>query len=69
MRGLPMDVKILCNIANVSRSGYYRWLKNTDKPDKDYEEYLLIKEIFEKGKRKWGWRTIQMKLFSNKQII
>ena len=64
-----MDVKILCNIANVSRSGYYRWLKNTDKPDKDYEEYLLIKEIFEKGKRKWGWRTIQMKLFSNKQII
>ena len=64
-----MDVKILCNIANVSRSGYYRWLKNADKPDKDYEEYLLIKEIFEKGKRKWGWRTIQMKLFSNKQII
>ena len=64
-----MDVKILCNITNVSRSGYYRWLKNTDKPDKDYEEYLLIKEIFEKGKRKWGWRTIQMKLFSNKQII
>jgi len=69
MRGLPMDVKILCNITNVSRSGYYRWLKNADKPDKDYEEYLLIKEIFEKGKRKWGWRTIQMKLFSNKQII
>jgi len=64
-----MDVKILCNITNVSRSGYYRWLKNADKPDKDYEEYLLIKEIFEKGKRKWGWRTIQMKLFSNKQII
>ena len=60
---------MLCNIANVSRSGYYRWLKNADKPDKDHEDYLLIKEIFEKGKRKLGWRTIQMKLFATHNIV
>ena len=62
-------MRILCNIANVSRSGYYRWLKIADKPDKDYEDYLLIKEIFENGKRKFGWRTIQMKLFTIHRIV
>jgi len=46
----------------VSRSGYYAWLKQTDKPDKDHEDYLQINEIFRHGKSKYGWRTIQMKL-------
>jgi len=64
-----MNLNILCNIANVSRSGYYRWLKNADIPDKDYEDFLLIKEIFEKGKRKLGWRTIQMKLYAKHKIV
>lgn len=39
-----------------------------DKPDKDYGDYLLIKEIFDKGKAKYGWRTIQMKLKRDKGI-
>jgi len=69
MRDVEKDMNMLCNIANVSRSGYYRWLKNADKPDKDHEDYLLIKEIFEKGKRKLGWRTIQMKLFATHNIV
>lgn len=30
--------------------------------DKDCNDYLSIKEIFERGRRKWGFRTIQMKL-------
>lgn len=46
----------------MSRSGYYKWLKTIDKKPKDYDDYLLIKEIFDKGKSKYGWRTIQMKL-------
>jgi len=69
MRSVGKDIQILCGIAGVSRSGYYRWLKDVDKPDKDYEDYLLIKEIFEKGKRKLGWRTIQMKLFTIHRIV
>lgn len=52
----------MCEIARVSRPGYYRWLKAVDKRPKDYDDYLLIKEIFEKGRCKYGWRTIQMKL-------
>lgn len=60
---------MICDIANVSRSGYYQWLKHVDKPAKDYEDYLLVKEQFDKGKSKYGWRTIQMKLNTNKGII
>lgn len=64
-----MDTKILCEIGNISRSGYYKWLKYFDKPDKDIGDYELIKEIFEKGKRKLGWRSIQMKLFNENKVI
>ena len=64
-----MNVKILCDTCNVSRSGYYKWLKNSDKPDKDAKDYELIKEIFDIGKGKLGWRSIQMKLFNEKKIV
>lgn len=64
-----MDVKLSCEIAKVSRGGYYEWLKGADKPDKDNDDYLLIKEIYDKGKGKYGWRTIQMKLRKDKGIV
>jgi len=59
---LNFNVKLLCIIAEVSRSGYYQFLKR-ETEDKDWDDYLLIKEVFDKGKGKYGWRTIQMKLF------
>jgi len=52
----------MCEIAQVSRSGYYKWLKTADNQPKDYDDYLLIKEVFDKGKSKYGWRTILMEL-------
>lgn len=53
---------MLCAVAKASRSGYYKWLKSSDEQEKDHGDYLLIKEIFDKGKSKYGFRTIQMKL-------
>ena len=50
------DVTILSELANVSRSGYYKWLRRAAKPDKDYNDYLEVKEVFDKGKGRWGWR-------------
>ena len=49
-------------MADVSRSGYYKWLKHADEPDKDYDDYLTIKEIFNKSKGKYGWRSVKMRL-------
>lgn len=59
---------MLCLIANVSRSGYYKWNSVSGEKAKDYGDYLLIKEIFDRGKGKYGWRTIQMKLWSEKGV-
>jgi len=66
---LKKDIKLLCNIANVSKSGYYKWLKNADQIPKDYDDYLLVKEIFDKGKQKYGWRQIRMNLERRKKIV
>jgi len=59
---------MLCKIASVSKSGYYRWCK-TPTIEKDWDSYLLIKDIFEKGKGKLGWRSIQMKLLDRGVIM
>jgi hypothetical protein len=49
-------------LAKVSNSGYYKWLKKAYEIDKDREDYLKIRDIFEKGKSKYGWRSIKMYL-------
>jgi transposase InsO family protein len=59
---LSFNIKLLCLIANVSPSGYYKWLKTKDEPDKDYPDYLIIKAIFDAGHGKYGVRAILMKL-------
>jgi len=69
MRQVGKRTGLLCVIAGVSKSGYYDWLKTTDKRDEDYDDYFLIKEIFNKGNRKYGWRTIQMRLKRDHDII
>lgn len=53
---------ILCEVADVSRSGYYKWLLASDQMDKDYPDFLRIKDVFDKGKGKYGWRNIKMRL-------
>jgi putative transposase len=55
-------VTILCELARASRSGYYKWLRYADEPDKDYTDYLKIKEVFDKSHGKYGWRSIKMRL-------
>lgn len=61
-------VSMLCKIAKVSKSGYYKWWKNADKI-KDEADALLIAEIFFKSKQKAGFRTIKMKLLTEYGII
>ena len=53
---------ILCDLADVSRSGYYKWLAQANEPDKDYPDFLRIKEVFDKSKGKFGWRSLKMRL-------
>jgi len=72
IKKIKMEIKLLCDIANVSTSGYYRWKVHSNERDKDYDDYLLVKEVFDKGRGKYGWRSIQMNLkikMNHKKII
>lgn len=69
MKKIGLSVESLCQIAKVSRSGYYVWLNQADEPDKDHADYLQINEIFRHGKAKYGWRTIQMKLLEKGVVM
>lgn len=66
MKGYP--ISLLCKIAGVSKSGYYKWWKNADKI-KDEFDVLLIAEMFFKSKQKAGFRTIKMRLLTEYGII
>jgi len=59
-------VSYLCEVAGVSRSGYYRWLHTAScrlqREAADYEQHLVIRDIFVKLNRKAGWRVIRMHL-------
>ena len=66
MKNYP--ISLLCRIAGVSKSGYYKWWKNADKV-KDEFDILLIAEMFFKSKQKAGFRTIKMELLTEYGII
>jgi putative transposase len=66
---LELDIGLLCEIGKASRGGYYKWLKHSEERGKDCEDYLLVKKIFDKGKKKWGFRTIQMRLLERKIVM
>lgn len=63
-KGFP--ISYLCDVAGVSRSGYYRWLRSAPKRKQrdqaDEADYKRIQEIFLKKNRKAGWRVIKMNL-------
>lgn len=55
-------MNILCTLAEVSRSGYYKWKTTAHLPEKDYGDYLKVRGVFDEGKGKFGWRSIKMRL-------
>jgi len=64
--GEEFSVCYLCDVAGVSRSGYYRWLScsssRLQRETADYDQHLLVKHIFLQKHRKAGWRVIRMTL-------
>lgn len=60
----------MCKIAKVSKSGYYKWLKNKDKISmQKILDNVLVKEVFIRKKGKYGIRRIKMDLEENRGII
>lgn len=64
----------LCEYFNVSKSGYYKYLKYNK--DKDLEALNLIKQVQLKCKRKYGYRRVEIALqkkfgvkFNHKKVL
>jgi putative transposase len=66
-------VSYLCEIAGVSRNGYYEWLKaavvRKRSHDKDEQDIVPIKEFFYKKAKKVGALQIKMHLENDKKIV
>ena len=61
-----MEVKELCRLAGVSRSGYYRYLATAgaraDREQKDQADFALIKQAYDYRGYAKGYRSICMRL-------
>ena len=61
-----LSIEGLCNIAGVSRSGYYNWVKSEwkrlEKEEKDQRDFELILEAFKYRGYDKGFRGIHMRL-------
>ncbi|WP_135501973.1 IS3 family transposase [Planococcus koreensis] len=59
-------VETLCRTAGVSRSGYYTWLEKVEqhaiREEQDYQDYLLLKGIYDAHRGRIGYRTFYMVL-------
>jgi putative transposase len=57
-------VSRICQVLEISRSGYYQWVKERDRRQQGQATYLLvkIKEVHEKSRRTYGSRRIAAEL-------
>ncbi len=44
----------------VSRSAYYAWVKRMDRPDPDQDRMQLVVEAYERSRKTYGYRRIQI---------
>ena len=54
------------DVLDISKSNYFKYYKQIDK---DYDEYLLIKEIFDESKGTYGHRRIEKGLLQKWGLI
>lgn len=50
----------MCRFFEVSRSGYYAYLKRKDKADRDMPLAQKIRECQEENHRTYGYRRVQI---------
>ena len=53
------SISLLCEVLEIKRSTYYKY-KN--KVDSDYNDYLIIKKVFNDSKQTYGYRRVTIAL-------
>lgn len=62
-------VSFMCQYFEVSRSGYYDWLKRKDVPDKDDVLGELIRSCQKKTRQTYGYRRIKLWLLRETGLV
>ena len=57
----------MCSIFDVGYSGYYKWRKRQEQPDRDEWLMELIRERYEASKHSAGYRQITPQLNNKNQ--
>ncbi|OTX91551.1 hypothetical protein BK771_08530 [Bacillus thuringiensis serovar ostriniae] len=57
-------VKALLKLAELPRSTYYYWIRNSNRPDKDKELNPLIQNIYDEHQGRYGYRRIRDELIN-----
>lgn len=53
-------IQVMCSFFEVSRSGYYSYIKKMDKPDKDEVLVQHIRNCQERCKKTYGYRRVKL---------
>ena len=56
----------MCEVLEISTSTYYKY-RNTIDPD--YEDYIMIKEVFDEFKKTYGYRGIHDELTNRYGLV
>jgi putative transposase len=57
-----LSIERMCQMACVSRAGFYRWLQERDPVEEDMAVRTTIQQIFAEHKRRYGYRRVSKEL-------
>lgn len=63
------SITLMCKFFNVSRSGYYDWLKRKDRPDADDILGALIRQCQNQTKQTYGYRRVKIWLMRETGLV
>ena len=63
------SIALMCEFFDVSRSGYYAWLKRRDVPDCDENLGELIRTCQEQTKQTYGYRRVRLWLLHKTGLV
>jgi transposase InsO family protein len=52
----------MCHFFGISRAAYYKWVKRFLEPDPDQERMQLVKEVWLKSRKTYGYRRVTISL-------
>lgn len=63
-----LTIERICQLARVSRAGFYRWLQEPQSVEAEMEVRSAIQQIAMEHRRRYGYRRISAELENQRQV-